>query len=289
MPDTCDDLPIVRPEDAVADGCFVLTKGRAAIATKGQAATLEWQIRGRDGNPLDLSLCECEDEGDGGVRVRFSDAMMPSRIGVWEDTATIIEAETGTIQVEVPDALVQSAGIYALQFAVLNCEGKVVSVDSGWLSMERGMFADDQDTNQGPPTLMELRMRLRDTMVENSLLGQVEFSDAEIIYAVQRPIQEFNETPPNLNYRFTPANFPYHYHWTEGIVANLLKIAAAGYARNKLNSTAGGVALADKDKDGIYMQLAQLLDQQWKQWLVDKKVTLNALQGYGSVGSAYDR
>lgn len=208
MAETCDDFSIVRPEDAVADGCFVLSKQRAAIATKGQAARLEWQIRGRDGQPLDLSLCECtgSDEGNGGVKVRFSDAFSSCAIGLWEDDAEIIDAETGLVQVDVPAAAIERASIYQLQFAVVGCDEKVKAVDNGWLSVERGMFAEDGNGVQGPPTLMELRMRLRDTMVENSLLAQVEFSDAEIIYAVQRPVQEFNEEPPNLGYRFTPAD-----------------------------------------------------------------------------------
>jgi hypothetical protein len=290
MADTCNDFSIVRPEDAVAEGCFVLTKQRAVIATVGQASTVEWQIRGRDGNPLDLSLCECDNsdsESNGGVKVRFSDALCPTE--VWQDDATIIDATNGVVQVEVPESFRCRSSIYAMQFAVLNCDGNVVAVDTGWLSMERGLFTAAADITQGPPTLTELRLRLRDTMVENSLLDRVEFSDAEIIYSIQQPIREFNETPPPLGYNFTPATFPYHYNWTEAIVSKLLKIAVPSYMRNKLNSTAAGVALADKDKDAPYINLANMLDQQWKQWVLDKKIQLNAEQAYGSIGSAYDR
>jgi hypothetical protein len=127
----------------------------------------------------------------------------------------------------------------------------------------------------GPLTIPEIRLSLGDLNIEEvSLLDALEFTDAEIMFCIRQVIDIWNETPPPI-YRFTVHNFPYRYHWIRGTGALLYKIAAKKYARNQLNYQAGGITIDDQNKQQQYTAIAQELDQEFRQWMIHKKVQLN--------------
>lgn len=292
----CADLAVVAPVDATVDGCPILTKTRTVSISKGVAdGVIEWEMRDNNGNPINLSEClaACESESDSEtsatetcptIMVRFANALTEGS-EYCEVEATIVDAASGLVRATVPSGVTDNAGIYVVDWALVGTSGYPLFTNRGFLSVNRSLFGEYSQAG-GPPTLDEIRIQLRDTAVENSLLGAQEFSDAEIITSIMRPVQDWNETPPPVA-RFNTQTFPYRYNWLTAIIANLLMISAHSYARNKLNSSAAGVSLNDKDKDNPYMQVAMTLRQEWKTFILTKKVEINAKLAFGSIGSGY--
>jgi len=87
--------------------------------------------------------------------------------------------------------------------------------------------------------------------------------------------------------KYTSQTFPYHHFWTVAATANLLKIAASWYQRNQLQASHGGITVDDKNKANPYLQVAMQLQGEWREWMMQKKVELNAAQIYGRVDSPY--
>lgn len=289
----CQGLPVVRPEDALAENCPVLTKFRAAVLQRGVSADVEWQLRDVNGDPIDLSGCTLSassqsSEGDVGqltVKVRIADAVLYGQC-VYEVPGTITDATNGLIRFTPPAAVRDEANIYRLSIGLANNSAQIVWATDGLLSVERGLFGDPMQVT-GPPTLQEIRLQIRDTVSENTLLAAMEFSDADIVYSLTRPLREFNETPPPLSQVFTGKNFPWHDAWLKATIANLLMIAADGYRRNRLATVQGGLTIDDKNKEPNYVQAAMLLRQEWLEFVMRKKVELNCNAAIGSLSSPY--
>jgi hypothetical protein len=283
---------VPEAEDATHEGCAVLTKRRAFIIPKGQCGLAQWTMRWGDGQTADLSSCFPETSssesasasvsGDLTMAVRFMGCDRTCVLAQVE--ATIVDAATGLVQFQVPDAVCQQSGIYQFQIAVLQGTS-VVFADGGLISVEHGMWGDTSQMT-GPPTLQEIRMHLRDRAAENDLLQAVEFDDAEILDAIKHPVMYWNEVPPPLE----PLNcntFPFRHHWRNAIVAELLFTAAHHYVRNKMNSQSGGLNVDDKAKDKDYLAIAMLYKQEWQEFVKLKKVSINAHGWSGSMGSSY--
>ena len=306
------ELMVVRPEDgrtASTNNCPVVTKQRAFVVDKGVAATLEYELRGADGSPLDLSEYVCDDpryasspdeasadsaESDnaqcGQVIFRFADAVSPEYndpspqqvIGRSKD------AENGVVRVDLPKAITDFAGLWDVAIGITDRNGNVVLVNKALLSIERGLFGNITEQLDGPPTLQEVRMQLRDTMLENSLNDLPEFSDQEIIFCLGKPLRNWNETPPPVG-RATARNFRYRENWLKAVCGELFAIAATWYTRNKFEAQGAGVADNALNKSQEYGMAAQMLQQQWTQWMMVKKNQISSAQFMGSFGSGYDR
>lgn len=289
-----DCVPILpAAADVVHAGCPVLTKQRHFVLAKGQCGTAEWEMRWPDGVTADFSACLTADSVSAdsvsadayvGVQVRFQGCDRNSAI--YEVDGTVVtDGSDGLIRFPIPQQVCCGAGIYTFQAAVTRDSTSVIFADGGMISVEHGLWGDTGDAG-GPPTLQTIRFHLRDRAAENDLLQDVEFDDAEIIEAIRKPVEEFNETPPTLT-PFSCATFPYHYHWRNAVVAELLRTAAHHYVRNKMNISSGGLVGDDKDKDRDYLRVAMLYIQEWKDFIVQKKSELNIRQGYFSAGSDY--
>lgn len=127
----------------------------------------------------------------------------------------------------------------------------------------------------GPPTIPEVRMGIGDIELgEVSLLDTLEFSDAEIIASLNYVIDIWNETPPNVAY-FDGTNFPYRYHWIQGAVAQLYKMAVRKYARNQLNYSAGGVTIDDQNKQMQYTAIYKEVNDEFRTWMMNEKRRIN--------------
>lgn len=302
-PISCD-VVVPEAEDALHEGCPVLTKRRALLITKGQCGLAEWQMRWKSGEVADLSSCFADaslSESTSTDSVSESAASVsepaPSALPIGvrfqgcdrtrnlaSVVGTVVDASQGLVRFPLPEAVCQNSGLYHFQIAVLD-GGRVVFADDGLLSVEHGMWGDTNNMS-GPPTLEEIRFHLRDRAAENDLLAAVEFDNAEILEAVRHPVMYWNEQLPPLP-PLNCNNFPFRHHWRNAIVAELLFVAAHHYVRNKMQSTSGGLNVDDKNKNQEYLALAMHYKQEWQQFVVMKKMSINASGFYGAAGSAY--
>jgi|TARA_R110002096_G_scaffold362352_7_gene555482 hypothetical protein len=283
----------VSPVDDLYNDCPVITKTRVVSVSKGVCDTLVWEMRDRTGSIIDVSsyldLGNPPVGTNGQVLFRFNDVtgsttLIHQIVGYSIDAAA---AAKGLVKGELTSKLVEKPGIYTFEVGITdkNNSSALVQVDSGMLSVERGFFGD-AGTVTGPPTISELRLQLRDTAIENDLWDDVEFDDAEILWSLAKPIREWNETSPNIG-TFSSQTFPFHHFWTVAATANLLKIAASWYQRNHLPASHGGITVDDKNKSNPYLQIAMQLQGEWKEFMMRKKVELNAAQVYGTINSPY--
>lgn len=287
--------------DATHEGCPVVSKRRHISTAKGQCSVVTWGMRWPDGQVADFSDClvssSVSDSLDSSVS--WSESVVVGEFDVEivarfqgcdrgpvlaETIGEIIDPENGIVRFQLPPEVCQNSGIYQFQLAVRR-GGQILFTDGGLISVEHGLFGDT-DNMRGPPTLEEIRFHLRDRAAENDLLQAVEFDDAEILEAIRRPVMEFNETPPPICH-FNCNNFPYRYHWLNAIVAELLRVAAHHYVRNKMETVGSGLRVDDKNKNDDYLRMAGLYIEEWKIFIARKKAELNANLAYGTVGSDY--
>jgi hypothetical protein len=135
-------------------------------------------------------------------------------------------------------------------------------------------------SGRGPLTIPEVRLALMDVESGDNgapfsnLLDDVEFRDLDIVFAMKRVIDMWNETPPHVD-RYTPRSFPYRYWWLEGTCGILLTTGAHRYRRNQLTYNAGGVAINDQNKSDEYQRAGEELMAKFKQWMMQEKYRIN--------------
>ncbi len=139
----------------------------------------------------------------------------------------------------------------------------------------------------GPIIIPEVRLALLDLDNQvggnhafSNLLDDVEFTDLEIVFAIRRVVDLWNETPPPVG-TFSSSNFPYRYHWLQGTTAQLLIMGAARYRRNRLAYQAGGVAIDDQSKANEYEQTGQQRMQEFMTWMRNEKYRINMGLAWG--------
>lgn len=300
--------PIITAEDSTHDGCPLLTKTRIITATKGVCSVIEWEVRDKNGNPMNLGDWLCKDtDGDGTVDTdetdpgsvpyplcgqvvgRMADAVCPSLI--YQSVGYSPDPDNGIVRVAVPTDLLDKPGVYLLEIGISQQtdtdEYQFMYIDKGILSVERSLFGSTEPEDLlGPPTIKEIRIALRDSVRENNLINDVEFDDTEILEALARPIRQWNETPPPIAF-FDGRSFPFYENWLKATVGLLMKSAAYWYERNRMASSHGGVSVDDRNKMQPYMLMAQDLVTGWEKFIRSKKVSINANAAYGVMSSPY--
>jgi hypothetical protein len=285
------DLLLQEAPAPTRDGCPVRSRRRHVPVQQGVCGTVIWTMRTPEGRVVNLTNCLTLDSLSGdslsGSLSESSDRSLAVRFRgcdrgcvVAEVTATVLDAATGRVQFEIPEEVCQNPGIYQFQVAVLD-GNRPLFIDTGLLSIEASLWGDEQ--RQGSLTIGEIRNHLRDYAAENSLLGEVEFTDDEILDAIGWPVRQWNETPPPIG-TFSCNNFPFRFHWRNAVVGQLLKTAAHSYLRNKLQTASGGLSVDDKNKNAEYLQFAMLYEQEWKEFIKHKKAQINAGMFMGSIG-----
>ena len=296
---TTDGNPIVRPSMPTHEACSILTKVRQVSSKKGQCPTLEWVFLDASGVPIDLNTiiegAETSEISETSLSVssgdaspvytaksRFSDCDFGSSI--LETSGKFIDLASGTVQFPFPAAFAALGGIYQVETAILRDGEPVLNNRLLW-SVEEGLWGDTTKTS-GIPSLGEIRIHLRDTGVENDLLDDIEYDDEEILHAIVRPIQYWNEVPPPVS-PFTCRTFPFRYHWLEAICAELMRTAAHHYMRNNLKLNHGGLTGNLKDKYQEYLIFADRYRETWREFVEMKKIEINISIGSMSLGSPY--
>ena len=277
---------VVRADDLTHDDCPIVTKQRTLVAPKGRCSTLSWVMKDEDGDPLDLT--DALTGGDPGQIIARFRLVGACTTEISQIIGVVTAPQTGEIYITLTDAMVQEAGIYEFSIAITDngTDGNVIAIDQGYLFVERSLFGDVTNPGSGPLSISDIRLDLRDTMIENNLIGDVEYDDTEIIHAIIDPIREWNEAPPNVA-MFTTQNFPFHNAWKDATVARLLRVAAHWYRRNKLQVNHGGMQDNDRDKDNPYMQASLVLQERWDLFVRNKKIEINVGLASGQLNSGY--
>ena len=295
IPVTCVNQNVVSAVPATVNGQPALTRMRAITITQGQPATIDWQLHNKDGVPVNLLGCEISTpENRVKVVLRLKEQIaLGNSNPINQLDATIVEAATGRVAVELQKNMVGMPGVYYGEMALVSVATgnedfpSVIFSNTFYLIINRGTF-DSYGYAGGPPSIAEVRLHLRDSSPNESfLLENLMFDDAEIALAITRPVQYWNEIPPPLDQIYNTQTFPYRYHWLEGICANLFMMVAEQYRRNQLSYQAGGMAVDDQNKEANYERAGQARWQAYREWVRATKAAINLEGCYGEVSSNY--
>jgi hypothetical protein len=190
------------------------------------------------------------------------------------------DAKNGIVYLPLTATETGRPGVFVAQAAVYE-HGTVRRILPFWFELTPNLELAGQI---GPITIAEVRMAMRDVCPEaNFLIDAVEFNDEEVAWAIRRPIDYWNETPPPVA-KFSASNFPYRYHWVNAAIGELLVMAAIWMHRNSLDYSAAGLSVKDMAKWADYMKIGQDMKAEWKDWAKNKKIEINIDGGFSSLG-----
>lgn len=290
---TCSDQSTLRAPATKVYGCPVGGRRRAVQASQNQDAVISWQMIDDEGRPIDLATCGtfvANDPATGEVRLRTREVV--SFPGCPSDTqlnivGTVNDVTTGVVTFPVGTAGTKYAGVFLAEAEVYSTTGSLRFVNQFYLIVNRSLTGDSSQVT-GMPSIAELRLHLRDSgAADNPLLDDVQFDLAELAAAIEKPILYWNESPPPIDQRYTTTTFPHRYYWLEGAAAQLYLMAAHFYRRNRLPAQAGGITIDDLNKSAEYEQVGRQKWDEYKEWVLKKKVQLNAEACVQSQGSPY--
>jgi hypothetical protein len=293
-PVPCAGQNVLSAPVSAQNGQPLLSRMRAISITQGQCATIRWQMHDKDGVPV--SLTGCNNAALFKVVLRLKEQIaLGNQNPVTQVNAAVVTAADGTVEAALTQAMVGVPGVYYAEMALVNIPAEaaaqpcVIFSNTFYLIINRSTF--DTGSNNGPggpPSIAEVRLHLRDSAPgESYLLENLMFDDAEIALAIARPVQYWNEIPPPLSPTYTTQNFPFRYHWLEGVCANLFMMVAEQFRRNQLEYSAGGVAVNDQNKEASYERAGQARWQAYREWVRATKASINLESCYGEVSSNY--
>lgn len=295
FPESCAQQNAITAPVSKTNGVPVLTRTRAVSVSQGQCAVIDWQMIDNQGRPVDLRPCEAstpENTFKIVFRLKEQLALGNARVPLQVD-AEIMEASEGKVRVELTRGMTEFPGIYYGEMALVRAPVEDANnpcvIFSNMLSVivNRSTFGP-QGQQSGPPSIAEIRLHLRDSSpAESYLLEHVMFDDAEIALAITRPVMYWNEVPPPLDTTYNTQNFPFRYHWLEGICANLFFMVAEQYRRNQLSYSAAGMSVDDQNKEASYERAGQARWQAYREWVRATKASINLESCYGEVTSNY--
>jgi hypothetical protein len=286
-------------------GCVPQDKSNTFVVEGGAPVTLMYQIRDAGGTPVDLTAFfpSGGDEGEevtDGLFVWFSvadDTVISNHV----EPARLVDAKNGVIKFELPEYVYNIPCIYSFRVYIgdkktfpKTFRAKAALQGTGTVLVEWSpiisKISSARNLVRVVPSIEDVRRKLDDFVSKNDLLQQVEFSTDDIVHAMIRPVKIFNETTPRLRrYQYSLWNFPYYENWLIGTAAELLRIAAIHYTRNKLLASHGGIDGDEKRRDRDYLQLAEMYRQEYRNWCHAEKQSLNSGpgQGWGTLNSDY--
>lgn len=241
----------------------------------GVTKTITLELRDSSGNLVDISADNIE-------AVFVVKTVAAASGALWELDCTK-STDTGVVTVDCTYTDVTSrAGIFLANVLVYTDE-KLTDVFPFYLEIT----ANTITRTTAPVSISDIRMELMDTCPDmNYLIDELEFTDQEILFAINKAVDIFNEVPPPVG-GFSVDAFPYRGHLITAAAGYLMIMASKRYLRNSLQYSAAGVTVADKEKYMQYMQIGQQHVEEWKQFARVKKVELNVANCFGTYGSRY--
>ena len=136
-------------------------------------------------------------------------------------------------------------------------------------------------------TIELVRTYMRDFLARNDLLQTLQFSDDEILTAMDLAVDMYNIMTPLLSPTYTIETFPNRYLLLLGTVANLLHGESIANLRNQLSYSDGGVSVNVDDKMSQYAQLGSTLEAKFNDACENYKKQINAEDAFGGSDSGY--
>jgi hypothetical protein len=299
-PVPCATQNVISAPISTVNNAPVYSRMRAVNLTQGQCGAIDWQLHDKDGHPVNLEPCGLTDGSqsvagaDFKIVLRLKEQLsLGNQRPPLEVEAAVVDASEGRVRAELTKGMTDLAGVYYGEMAMVSTQAEaagqpcVVFSNTFSVVINRGTFGP-QGEQGGPPSIAEIRLHLRDSAPgESFLLDNLMFDDAEIASAIARPIMYWNETPPPLGDNYTTQNFPFRYHWLEGICANLFMMVAEQFRRNDFQYAAAGLQVNDQNKSQAYEQAGQARWQAYREWVRVTKATINLESCYGEVTSTY--
>ena len=281
---TDDGLLVVSASPAEVDGCNVVAGAEVAELPSGTQGVLEVQFLDAQGQPIDLSVFGTTIEGESSatappVVARFREAT-GAGCTVTVD-AVVVDAAQGTVRVAIPTEVSNRPGIYRVDTAVVDDDDNIRYVVTSYLHIYGTLFREE-GVPAGPPSMDDVRRRLRDFPAYNELLDTYEFKPNELSESLVRPVLDWNETPV-VTIVYSTHDFPYRSHWIDAAIGELLMTAAHGYRRNRQK----GVANDLQDREAEYTRASMSYRQEWKEFMRIRKRQDNIRGGFGRLGSPY--
>lgn len=278
------------------EGCPSLGRAKVFTAEQGLDASLKVQLTDRNGAPLDLASIDgfvgvsedaASEAATGVIAAKFREAALSEQDGgvVYASvTPSVDDVDEATVLIPIPIEISRDPGIYIFEIGVVDETGSTVHIERGLLSIEASLFRPVGGTlSDGPPTLMDVRMALRDHVDDNLRIGEVEFSVDEIVTALVRPIREWNESRPPLPLVSTK-NFPYREQWLRAVTAFLLIMASDWYRRVYAKAQGGGLNYDRYNKERDYLSVGQQLLLEWRHFVRRTKISIAVQASFGSYG-----
>lgn len=199
-----------------------------------------------------------------------------------EIDCSVTNADYGEIEVFIPANLMNDPGLHLASIQVYNLEGKLIYQTPRYLEITPKVTSVKR-----PVTVAEIRMALRDYPEYNTLLNDVEFSDNEVAYCITKPVEYWNDMPPDVG-QYDVHNFPWRQMHINATIGELMRIAAYHYFRNQLPYSSGGLSVDDKNKGAAYLQLAEQEISKFKVFCMEKKFEININNGFAWLPGPYD-
>jgi len=173
-------------------------------------------------------------------------------------------------------------GTWYAEFLCYEPDGRLTHDYRSYLNIRKGTRGSRGRNH--PPTVLDVRMALCDTSPAcNELLDDLEFSDVMILNAIERAIDEWEETPPRLSRHFDATTFPFREHLIKGAVGYLIEAIMYKYMRNRMQYSASGLTFDKNDKGQVYLQLAGMARHEWKAFVAAMKTSMNMEECFGVV------
>lgn len=287
----CSDQPNLTPVTTQVFGCNVPARRKAVQAVQGQAITITWQFVDDRGLAVDLTTCGDFDPDDvttGAVRLRTRETTFtPSEVNELDVLGEVTDLTTGSATFAVGADATATPGVYMAEAVVLNGAGHLIFANQFYLIVNRGLSGSEPTGSI--PSVAEIRLHLRDSDPgDNPLLETVQFDLAELAICIEKPVLYWNESLPPIRRTYKTTSFPYRYYWLEGVISQLYLIAAHWYRRNQLAlGGQGGTSVDDLNKSKEYEAIGQQKWAEYKGWVKEQKVRLNAEGAIQSQASPY--
>ena len=137
-------------------------------------------------------------------------------------------------------------------------------------------------SNTTSTALDNLRLFMRDYFDKNPLHDDVEFTDTELQAGLDNAVAHANIIDRTTSW--TVDSFPSEYVLMLGATSHLVKSESIRQLRNQAQFQDGNIqAVGLDEKHGPYLQLSQVLSQEFTQHVRNIKITTNLpIRGFGS-------
>lgn len=260
---------VVRPQREKVEE--VILHARTRSFNINNTCELLFRFQNPEGHPYDLTDLEESDKF-----IAVAEEIVRGAVG-YKMEVEIQDPENGMLLIKIDRPL--RHGIYRGKVILLH-EDKPLIINPFRIYV-------NYDRGRGAPSIEEIREYLRDTYPEeNNLLEGHLVSDEEITLAVERAVRYFNEVPPHVGMVST-ADFPWRMHLLEGILGQLFRMLESHHRKNALSYQAGGLSVADMDKERNYQAAASYHWDTYRQFVADKKSQINMEACFGTIPSPY--